>query len=698
LPVSAGPQPPVQANEAETARQKVNRLLEEVARLAETELPPREFFDAFLKRVLGGLAARAAAVWLGTEPGDLQLHTHLNLPDAGIDQHETGRRAHAELLRHVRQLGQALHLPPRGVLGYSEEGGPAGNPSDLEVLFAPLVVDNQVAGLVEVWQPAEQDPAVVSWYVQFLARLAGLASVYLGHYHTRRRASQQQLWEQLEAFTRQIHGSLNPTEVAYLVANEGRRLVDCDRLSVGLRRGRRLAVEAISGADVVEKQASLVQLMRRLMHHVADWGEPVVYAGARDDSLPPAIVEALDAYLAASPSKLLAVFPLRDEREGPNRQPRSALLMECFHPITGAEPFLDRLEVVGRHAAGALYNAVEYRRIPLAWVWRPLARLQEGLGGKTRALLLLFLLAATGLATALVRIPYPLKLEARGKLLPEVRRWVYSPLEGQVVRFEEGVQPGRLVAENQALVLMYDVALEVRLVQLTNEIAGAQQAVEALARQEAEATSEADRLRYSAEKRQKEFLRDRKLLERKALNDRTHADETRPGYFWLTAPLTGTLLNSDFRENLTHRSVKPSEPLLRIGDKTRLWEVELKIPQQHIGHLIEAFDPDRADAELDVDLKLVSAPTRSFRGKLSRRCLTGQATPDRDDVSHPEPVVRASVRISGPDIPDADRIPPDLLVTGTEVRVKIRCGDHALGYSLFHGLWEFVNEKVALFF
>jgi hypothetical protein len=696
--VSAGPQPPVQAEDLDTARQKVNRLLEEVARLAETDLPPGEFFAAFLKRVVGGLAARAAAVWLPTGQGDLQLQAHLNLPEAGIDQDETRRRAHAELLRHVRQLGQALHLPPKGVLGYSEEGAPAGNPSDLEVLFAPLVADNQVTGLVEVWRPAGQETAVVSWYVQLLARLAGLASGYLGQQHTRRQASQQQLWQQLEAFTRQIHGSLNPTEVAYLVANEGRRLVGCDRMSVGLRRGQHLAIEAISGADVVEKQANLVQLMRRLLECVAAWGEPVVFRGTRDDSLPPTVLEALDAYLAASPSKLLAVFPLRDEREGPKCKPRSVLLMECFHPTTGAEPLPDRLEIIGRHAAGALYNAVEYRRIPLAWVWRPLARLQEGLGGKTRAVILLVLLAVAGLATALVRLPYPLKLDAHGKLLPEVRRWVYSPVEGQVVRFEEGVRPGSLVAENQSLVLMYDVQLEVRLVQLTNEIAGAQQAVEALARQEAEATGEADRLRYSAEKRQREFLRDRKILERKALGDRTHADETRPGYFWLTAPLTGTLLNADFRENLTHRLVKPSEPLLRIGDKTKPWEVELKIPQQHIGHLIEAFDPDDPNAELDVDLKLLGAPTRTFRGKLSRRCLCGQATPDREDVSHPEPVVLASVRISGPDIPDAERIPPDLLVTGTEVRAKIRCGDHALGYSLFHGLWEFVNEKVAFFF
>ena len=63
-----------------------------------------------------------------------------------------------------------------------------------------------------------------------------------------------------------------------------------------------------------------------------------------------------------------------------------------------------------------------------------------------------------------------------------------------------------------------------------------------------------------------------------------------------------------------------------------------------------------------------------------------------------EPVVLASVRLDGPDIPEAERIPRDLLVTGTEVHTKIRCGDRPLGYSLFYGVWEFAYEKVVFFF
>ena len=45
-----------------------------------------------------------------------------------------------------------------------------------------------------------------------------------------------------------------------------------------------------------------------------------------------------------------------------------------------------RLDVVARHATRALYNAVEHRRIPMRFLWMPLAKVQEGLGGKARAI------------------------------------------------------------------------------------------------------------------------------------------------------------------------------------------------------------------------------------------------------------------------------------------------------------------------
>jgi hypothetical protein len=67
---------------------------------------------------------------------------------------------------------------------------------------------------------------------------------------------------------------------------------------------------------------------------------------------------------------------LRDERETDNKKPpRTVLVMEAFDPDVAPEQLVARMEVVGRHAASALYNATEHKRIPFRWIWMPLARL-----------------------------------------------------------------------------------------------------------------------------------------------------------------------------------------------------------------------------------------------------------------------------------------------------------------------------------
>src|SRR5205823_6175075 len=91
--------------------------------------------------------------------------------------------------------------------------------------------------------------------------------------------------------------------------------------------------------------------------------------------------------------------------------------------------------------------------------------------------------------------------------------------------------------------------------------------------------------------------------------DRVNADDTQLGNFWLSAPMDGVVLNSDFRENLTNKQMKPSEQILRIGDKRGPWEIELKVPQKHIGQILQAFDKKDPKKELEVDLLLMSAPT-----------------------------------------------------------------------------------------
>jgi multidrug efflux pump subunit AcrA (membrane-fusion protein) len=698
--VSTGSESQINPKLIEETRRQINRLLEEVVHLSEQDLSPTDYYGEFLKRLLMALAAPAGAVWIQTPQGHLQLQYQINMRQVGLDQSEEARQMHNELLREAFQSGRAIHLPPHSGGGAADGGGTApGNPTGYLVLLAPILVEKQAVGLVEVWQSPNYQSNAVPGFMQFVVRMAELASLYTRNNRLRQMVGQQQVWTQLEAFARQVHNSLNPTEVAYVVANEGRRLVECDRISVAVRRGRKTRVEAISGADVVERRSNLVKLMRRLFDRNLVWGEKLVYTGTKDESLPPDILAALDAFLAESNSKLLTILPLRDEREKDSpKPPRSALLMECFEPSGAPEQLTARLEVVGQHAASALYNASEYRRIPLRFLWMPLAWVRDGMGGTARTIVASVALALIALVALLVFVPYPLKMDANGHLLPEDRRWVFSPVAGEVVEFEVG--PGDQVVEGQSLVLMRDVDLAMNLEKLNGDINKAVREIELFNSQlnQGSGLKAEERRKLTADRRSKETELGTNLRRLTLLTQRVHADEARLGYFWLKAPMTGTVLNYDFREQLLNRTVKPTDQLLRIGDKTKRWEAELKIPQKHLGQVLHAFALIPPDQELDVDLLVLSAPTRVFKGKLARNKISGQAEPRKDDASETEPVVFASVRVAGDDIPEDEQIPPEHLYTGTEVHAKIRCGNRAMGYSLFYGMWEFFYEKVVFWF
>jgi len=707
--VSVAPEPQVDPRTIEQTRQQINRLRDEVARLSESDIEPGNYYGEFLMRVLQALAAPAGAVWIRTPQGNLQLQFQIQMQQVGLDRSEAARQGHDELLRQTVQNSKPVYLAPHssGAKGEGPSGVAAANPTEYLLLLVPIVLNNQVAGLVEVWQSPDRHPSAIQGFMQFLTHMAELASRYMRHRLLGEMTGQQQLWTQLETFARQVHASLNPVEVSYVVANEGRRLIDCDRVSVGIRQGQRTRIEAISGADVVERRSNLVQRMRALVEGVLKWGEKLVFSGVKDDSLPPDVYAALDAYLEESSSKLLVVLPLHDTREEDSKKsPRSALVMECFEPSEAQEQLIARLEIVGKHAAPALYNAVEHKRIPFRFVWMPLAAVQEGLGGKARAIIISILVGLGVLACLFVIVPYPLKLDSTGQFLPKTRRYVFSPVPAQVARF--AVEPGEAVQENHNLILMHDLKHARDLIQLDQEIEATQKQIEVLESQAPSATSQ-DRVKIDADRAIQRATRDAKARERDALMRRTNSDPARPGYFWVRSPEfppdlestseqpQWTILDADFREN-TSREVKPSDPLLRLGYKDGDWEIELKIPQKHIGQVLAALGNDD-DKELDVDILLRSEPTKTYRGKLKRNRIAGEAKVERDDNNEPEPVVLAWVRIDGSDIPEDKRVPRDgRRVTGTEVRAKINCGTHRLGYSLFYGVWEFFYEKIVFFF
>ncbi|HEY2911410.1 MAG TPA: efflux RND transporter periplasmic adaptor subunit [Gemmataceae bacterium] len=716
-------------------RSKYGRQIEEAfeaaGKLAGSNLSPSDFYQQFLNRTLSAIDAPAGAVWLRTPQGFLQIACQVNLDSVGLEAKRGGRQCHNEVLRQVFQAAppRPMMLPPnerfppnQAPPGPADTAGvPAANLTDYFALFAPIVTpEKNSMGVLEVFQDPSHDARLYPTFLNYAFQMAGYASQYHQFSNARAASGVERTFAQVEQFARQVHSSLNPTEAAYHVANEGRKLIECDRLCVGIRHARkRVTVEAVSGADVVETASTHVRRLRDLMEAVLAWGETLTFKGVKDAGLPPDVSHSLDEYLNESQPKLLVVQPIRDEREkDQSRAARSVLVLESFNPPEQIEPLIQRLEVVGKHAAPALYNAAQMKRVPLKFLWWPIAKVQEGLGGKARfytvgAIVLLMILTAV-----MILVPYPLRMDAKGQLQPTENANIFAPREGKLVRFH--VKPGDKLAPGQAIAELYDPQLEELYSKERSRINEAQATKDRTEQMLSDQKLKfEEKLELGSKAGLARLTIDSALLNIKELNAAYNATPTRPGFFlartgqfdpMLRRPVNAsqwTVLNDDrARENLLGRTVKPSEVLQRVGNIEGTWQVELKIPQRNIGQIMRAFTDPKLHKEeagtkkkyLDVDVMLRSMPDSRYLGRLYQDDMAGEAVPNKNEHDENEPVVTAYVKLNLDDIPQAKRIPEPQFVSGLEVSTRIRCGDHALGYSLFHGVWEWFYEKVVFFF
>lgn len=709
---------------------QIDGAFESASKLAGSNMPPAEFYQHFLNSALSAIDAPAGAVWMRTPQGFLQIACQLNLDKVGLDAKRGGRQCHNEVLRMVFQATppQPQMLEPNGRLGAGpspNSGVPAANLTDYFALFAPIVsAERQSLGVLEIFQSPTHDPRLYPTFLNFTLQMAGYASQYHQFSTTRTTSGMEKSYTAVESFARLVHTSLNPTQVAYLVANEGRKVIEADRLCVGVRHARKkITIEAVSGADVVEKASTHIRRMRRLMESVNAWGETLTFKGTKDEGLPPAVSQALDGYLAESTPKFLIVQPIRDEREdatpkAKEKKARSVLLMESFNPPEQTEPLVQRLEVIGKHAAPALYNAAEMKKVPLKALWWPILKVQEGLGGKARFFTIGGVVLAAALLAALILIPTSLRMEAKGQLLPVEISQVFASRDG-IVR-DIKVKTNDVVGTGTPVVSLYSADLEDKLEKVQSDLNQARANEEGnriLLRDSSGRLNKGDEVDLNTKIKLAELTQASLQQSLNALYSSYNVDRSRRGGFFLASvedknaakrpagTVRWTVLNDDKRSELLGRTVKPNEPLVRVANLEGPWHLELKVPQRNIGQILKAFgDPKmhKVDAAgkqyLDVDVLLASEGDRSYLGRMYKDGIAGEAVPNKTDQNENEPIVTADVKLNLPDIPQDQWVPPSQFTSGLEVRTRIRCGDHSLGYAWFHGVWEWFYEKVVFFF
>jgi multidrug efflux pump subunit AcrA (membrane-fusion protein) len=665
---------PKQIATATSTWQHLDDLIEEIVALVHARLAPREFWRQLLDRSVCALAAEGGAVWLRRGEENFALDCQLQSDRSPWEGGPDAARRHARLVAHVGETKLALALPP-----HSGSSGDAStdNPTALCLLLSPVVSDDQAVAVIEILARPSGAPSATEGHLRFLSAVCEVAADYDRFRQLHELREHASTRGQFDQFTRAVHGRLDVRHVAYTLANEGRAIIGCDRASVAIVRGRKARLLSVSGVDTQNRRAASVRHLEALIGAVVTGDEPLWYP---EDAaqLPPQIEQVLERYLDESHARQLVVLPLReavDDSNPDSAQPAiGALVCEYFTPPSASQHTKLQTEAVAAQGTVALANALEYEGVPLVRLWRAVGQSRRLVRGRQLPKTLLALAAAASVIAALVFVEIDFNVEARGELVPQQRRDVFATVDGVIAEIR--VAHGDTVSQGQELLVLRRPQIDLERARVLGELQTARKrlsALQAMRFSGATASSEA-REQYQQRTAEEEEIKEQlaSLQEQVALLDEQQAE------LIVRSPIAGQILTWDVEQLLASRPVQRGQMLLSVGDSSGPWELELRVDDDRIGHVLEARH-NKAEP-VDVSFRLAMDPDHTFDAQVRDVALNTDVL----ENAGPQVLVTADV--------DRDALPR--LRPGASVLANIHCGRRSIGFVWLHDLWDAARTRL----
>lgn len=677
----------------ENTKKQIRGLVNEIAELSKSDLAAAEFYPAVLQRIVNALAAVGGAIWLLDGETGLRLSHQIQISPNLIEPENDEAIQHGRLLTRLIKQGRAELIPPMS--SSLEEG--EGNPTRYLLVTAPLASAKQTVGLLEVFQRADTPPDAQRGYLRFVEHMSKLIGDWIKGHTLQEVSTRQELWQQSDQFARLVHDNLDLKDTAFTIANEGRRLIDCDRVSVAIMKGGKAKVISISGQDSIENRSNTVQSLNNLATRVVRSGEPLWYDGSTED-LPPQIEEAIEDYVDLSHGRTVTVLPIRQperklegdilaERSETNearirRNIIGALIVEQIETQLSRQTLEGRVDLVYEHACRALSNSMDHSNILFMPLWRFLDRCLWMFRGsalpKTASILGLL---ATAIAAMFI-VPWDFDLQGNGKLKPTVERQVFAHIDGEVQRVL--VKHGDEVAENQPLVVLKNAELDHQIETTRGQFKQSVQQAYELKRQLSNnsALSEADRVRFRQDYNQAEQEATNREEELKILIERQQKLER-------LSPIGGLVTTWDVEKVLNARPVVTGQVLMTVADPKGPWEIEVLMPEKRMRYLDYAFkNESKVDADgakyLDVEIILMTAPENKYYGRLYPPGVGQRAELDAEDGA----VVKLRC------VPNDDALLQISRRPGTRVMADVKCGKRSVAFVCFYEVIEWIRANV----
>ena len=617
----------------------------------------------------------------------LRLRYQINLKQTGLADQPAAQMQHHRLLQRVLAKGESTLVGPQSGATESGDDSDGANPTDFLLVLAPLTIDQNSVGLIEIFQRAATGPNTQQGYLRFLNQMGETGSRYLANHRIRSFAAQQEMWHQLEQFIRSIHQGLNSKQTIYTLANESRRLIGCDRVSVAIGTGRNCRVKSVSGLDSIERRADQVKQLNLLAAAVIKAGQPLWY-NDQHATLPPQLESKLQRYVDQSHTKMLAIIPLMETSgdpaiDQPNKKkkkakPIGALIVEQLSDSRISPITRQRVDVVVHHGQTALANANRYSSIFLMPLWQFLGKVCSIFNVEQRWKTAVVTLAIVGAGLFLAMFPYTFGLNANGRLVPESQFEVFAQTDGTMEEVFVSDTGDTVVEKQQVLGRMKNSDIELAISSIQGQIAETQSRIGANSQRRASGKLELN------EKTELESLIESDKQTIVSLQRELSIRQEEQQLLNILSPSAGRVVNWNVKQNLTNRPVTRGQNLMTVVPPQSVWELELQMPERRLAHLFRAINDD--DEKLKVTFGLVSNPGTEYTGTL--------ISVDRKLDVYNDDGNAALVRVA---FENAD-IAEELLRTETRVTAKVHCGERSIGYVIFHELIETVQSKWMLWF
>lgn len=673
----------------EDTKAQIRGLVNEIAALAKSGATAEEFYPELLSRVITALAAAGGAIWLLDDDRQMKLQYQINAEPAILTNDSDDAMRHTRLIQRVANSGQSLLVPP---YSGTTDGDAEGNPTRYLLVLGSLAHDGQKDGLIEIFQRPDTAPETQRGYLRFLEQMCGLAAEWLRSQKLRAFGDRQQLWQQADSFARAAHESLELKETAYIVANEGRRLIGCDRVSIAIKKGRKCKVQAISGQDTIENRSNIVSALNNLASRVCAAGEPLWHDGTTED-LPPQIEDALEDYVDQSYGRNIAVLPLREpmrklgaeedtgaageiDRDNAHRgDVIGALIVEQIETDIPKEIFRARCDLVYEHGTRAIANSRSHTNLFLMPIWRALGRATWVLRARTlpKTIGIATLILLAGLALTFVKKDF--NLEAEGTLRPVERRQIFASVDGEVV--EVLVEHNTKVEKGQLLVRLTNPDLDIQIADLNGQLStNSAELTRVLRQKRIRPTDERERQAQQNLVGEENELR----AQQKVILAKLALQNIRKEQLEIKAPIDGIVTSWDVDQTLRSRPVMTGQVLLEIADLDKPYYLDLALPEKREGHL-DQFVKDRNDKDADLEVTYILATNPSddaMSAKLPLSAISNRAE------SHEEHGAIIEMKAS-PDQSELMKMNPK---AGSKVIAKVKCGRRASGFVFFHEIYE----------